>query len=178
MTTNHIQLNLDLDSDTGVKALLALARAFGDVGQAAHSMPADPSPAAVTPLRPVPPAELEESSPVKPGTAGSPAKPAVKRRRTKAQIEEDKADGVDEAFQKAAKEHPDLDVDTLRDMIRGDAEAAEAETAEEEGVGGPSDTPDQAVTTEGSEPADAFDQPAPSETEGEAPDAWKPPWIS
>jgi len=80
---------------------------------AASGSPAAPAAASATPPR----------GPI--GDNGPAEKP--KRRRTKAQKEEDERDGLEEAFQKALKEHPNLDVDTIRDMIRGNREAVEAE---------------------------------------------------
>jgi len=203
MTTNHVQLNLDLDSETGVKALLALAGAFAPqkislgrqvvqgvpVDEAALALSIDASKLQVEsgPLSGEPTAPEGDHDPEseKPAEEPKPAKAAVKRRRTKAQKEEDEAEGLDDAFQKALKEHPDLDVDTLRDMIRGNREAEVAETdivCDNCGAQHPEGTPCPGSTADPEAPAvdDAFDPPATEEQPtGVTPTAsagWNPPW--
>lgn len=195
---NNAQINIDLNTPDGVKILRAIADALApqdaevklnmstpkevaalldtDTGEArAFSAPSpDSAERAVY--------DSDEGRVVEPEEKEKPEKPAKKRRRTKAQIEEDQADGVDEDFKKVSKEHPDWSIDEVRTAIRQTAE----ESAEA------SDTPTHEGSTEGSEPESDFSVPEEEPLSGgppipddddpfdgyTEPDEWKPPWLA
>ena len=78
-------------------------------------------------------AAVKEFSPA--GESRPPEAP-VKRRRTKAQIEEDKENGLDDRFKQLSKEMPDASIDQIRDKMY--AEVAAANVAAEEADSSPS----------------------------------------
>ena len=101
-------------------------------------------------------AAVKEFSP-KPADVSRPPEAPVKRRRTKAQIEEDKENGLDDRFKQLSKEMPDASIDQIRDKMY--AEVAAANVA----------APDAA------EPAGAVSSPSPDEPGGD--DDWVPNWT-
>lgn len=201
---NHVQLNLDLDTEIGVKALLALAGAFGPSKVLIPAPVSDErlqqldtsklvvadGPLSGEPEAPRPPAsaDIDSGSTSTSAASGQPAAPAAasatpaagekpKRRRTKAQKEEDEADGLEAAFQKALKDHPDLDVDTIRDMIRGNREAADSEAVAMAGVAAEVAAPPE-ISSAGEDEAPGWDAPAwdaPAEPDNTGED-WAPTW--
>ena len=68
-------------------------------------------------------AAVKEFSPKPAGESQPPEAPA-KRRRTKAQIEEDKENGLDDRFKQLSKEMPDASVDQIRDKMYAEVAAA------------------------------------------------------
>lgn len=199
---NEINVRLDLTSPDGVKALRALADAFAphpevrinaDGPQIANptigeTVAAEPAPAAPTPTAaPVADAgSVPVESPDAPAT-GAAEKP--RRRRLKAEKEEDERNGKDAEYQRLAKEMPNASVDEIRAILYGP-------------VADPSDTPTQAGPTTGTEVGDGEPdwnpewgdptppaQPAPTpqgyapspgptapQAPPAAPDAWAPQW--
>lgn len=119
---NSLQFNVDLDTEIGRQVVRAVAGALGgspevNVAPSAEQKPEEnPEPTAK-------PESVEKPQP---------EKPKVNRRRTKAQIEEDKADGVDDIYKSATKEYPDLDVDEIRAKIREDLKKPSEEEAPSE----------------------------------------------
>ena len=101
-------------------------------------------------------AAVKEFSPRPADVSRLPEAP-VKRRRTKAQIEEDKGNGLDDRFKQLSKEMPDASIDQIRDKMY--AELAAANVA----------APDAA------EPAGAVSSPSPDEPGGD--DDWVPNWT-
>lgn len=171
MPVNHIQLNLDLNTAVGVKTLLAIASAFGDDDQPVGCVEVQVNnPPRESTEHPLLRGEVADAAPEATPNADAP----VKRRRTKAQIKEDRVEGLEDAFKKAAKEHPDLDVDTIRDMIRGNREAEAAEVAD--------DVPAwdaDAAPPEISSASDTDDAPEPAWGGGVVADEendWQPNW--
>ena len=80
-------------------------------------------------------AAVKEFSPKPAGESRPPEAPA-KRRRTKAQIEEDKENGLDDRFKQLSKEMPDASIDQIRDKMY--AELTAANVAAEPAVSSPS----------------------------------------
>ena len=68
-------------------------------------------------------AAVKEFSPKPAGESRPPEAPA-KRRRTKAQIEEDKENGLDDRFKQLSKEMPDASIDQIRDKMYAEVAAA------------------------------------------------------
>ena len=68
-------------------------------------------------------AAVKEFSPKPAGESRPPEAPA-KRRRTKAQIEEDKENGLDDRFKQLSKEMPDASIDQIRDKMYAELAAA------------------------------------------------------
>jgi hypothetical protein len=99
---------------------------------------------------------VKEFSP-KPADVSHLPEAPVKRRRTKAQIEEDKENGLDDRFKQLSKEMPDASIDQIREKMY--AELAAANVA-----------PDAAA-----EPAGAVSSPSPDEPGGD--DDWVPNWA-
>jgi len=101
-------------------------------------------------------AAVKEFSPKLADVTHLPGAPA-KRRRTKAQIEEDKENGLDDRFKQLSKEMPDASIDQIRDRMY--AEVAAANVAAEPAA----------------EPAGAVFSPSPDEPGGD--DDWVPNWT-
>ena len=80
-------------------------------------------------------AAVKEFSP-KPADVTRPPEAPAKRRRTKAQIEEDKENGLDDRFKQLSKEMPDASIDQIRDKMY--AELTAANVAAEPAVSSPS----------------------------------------
>ena len=78
----------------------------------------------------------------------------VKRRRTKAQIEEDKENGLDDRFKQLSKEMPDASIDQIRDKMYAELTAANVAAPDAEG---------------------ADSSPSPDEPGGD--DDWVPNWT-
>ena len=87
-------------------------------------------------------AAVKEFSPA--GESRPPEAPA-KRRRTKAQIEEDKENGLDDRFKQLSKEMPDASIDQIRDKMYAEVAAANvaAEPAAESAGAVSSSSPDE-----------------------------------
>lgn len=98
-----------------------------------------------------------------------------KRRRTKKQIEEDQADGVDDAFKKVAAEHKDWDVDTIRAAIRqeGTPNGSEAHAESPE----PVFSTDEAATPNWAAFSDEGEAAAPAAEQGWPTPDWTPDWA-
>lgn len=75
-------------------------------------------------------AAVKEFSPKPAGESRSPEAPA-KRRRTKAQIEEDKENGLDDRFKQLSKEMPDASIDQIRDKMYAEVAAANVAAPDE-----------------------------------------------
>ena len=101
-------------------------------------------------------AAVKEFSP-KPADVTRPPEAPAKRRRTKAQIEEDKENGLDDRFKQLSKEMPDASIDQIRDKMY--AEVAAANVAAEPAA----------------ESAGAVSSPSPDEPGGD--DDWVPNWA-
>ena len=99
-------------------------------------------------------AAVKEFSPKPAGESRQPEAPA-KRRRTKAQIEEDKENGLDDRFKQLSKEMPDASIDQIRDKMYAEVAAAN-------------------VAAPGAEEADS--SPSPDEPAG-GDDDWVPNWA-
>lgn len=93
-------------------------------------------------------AAVKEFSPKPADVTHLPEAP-VKRRRTKAQIEEDKENGLDDRFKQLSKEMPDAPIDQIRDKMYAelaaanvaapDAEEADSSPSPDEPAGGDDD---------------------------------------
>lgn len=185
---NEINVRLNLGTPEGVKALQALASAFAPAtGHAAEPSAAQesptPTPAPAPAAGPAP-----EPSPTAPATStGTPSStPAstpeagepIRRRRRKAEIEEDIAAGKDEEFKKLAKAHPDRSVEEIRARIYGadSVEAAAGPTDDEpEAAFVQPQAPEPAVAPEPAGDWDAFSggEVPPATDDG---DDWTPSW--
>ena len=82
-------------------------------------------------------AAVKEFSPKPAGESRPPEAPA-KRRRTKAQIEEDKENGLDDRFKQLSKEMPDASIDQIRDKMYAEVAAANFAPDGEEADSSPS----------------------------------------
>ena len=98
-------------------------------------------------------AAVKEFSP-KPADVTRPPEAPAKRRRTKAQIEEDKENGLDDRFKQLSKEMPDASIDQIRDKMYAEVAAAN-------------------VAAPDAEEADS--SPSPDEPGGD--DDWVPNWT-
>lgn len=86
-------------------------------------------------------AAVKEFSPKPAGESRPPEAPA-KRRRTKAQIEEDKENGLDDRFKQLSKEMPDASIDQIRDKMYAEVAAANVAAPDAEEAGS-SPSPDE-----------------------------------
>ena len=99
-------------------------------------------------------AAVKEFSPKPADVSRLPEAPA-KRRRTKAQIEEDKENGLDDRFKQLSKEMPDASIDQIRDKMYAELAAANVAAPDAE---------------------EATSSPSPDEPAG-GDDDWVPNWT-